>query len=128
MTDVITMTKQEIFDHVLTHLRKQGKPAINETDSGEDICAYRTDDGLKCAVGCLIPDDKYNEDLEGRSATVVYGVLGGEPTSGAALFLVGVQLCLHDNISGRLDFPDALEDEARRFARQNDLEYKEPTS
>jgi len=27
-------------------------------------CLYRASDGNKCAIGCFIPDDYYNEDIE----------------------------------------------------------------
>lgn len=36
-------------------------------DDGHEVCAYRGDLGLKCAAGCLIPDDQYTLDLEGIS-------------------------------------------------------------
>ena len=29
-----------------------------------DVCMYRTDDGNKCAIGCLIPDELYSEAME----------------------------------------------------------------
>jgi len=45
-----------IFDTVKAHLLKQNKRAIH---AAIHRCMYRTADGLKCAVGCLIPDDKY---------------------------------------------------------------------
>ncbi len=45
------MTKQEIFDKVATHLLTQNEKALNSVGG----CVYRTDKGLKCAVGCLIP-------------------------------------------------------------------------
>lgn len=32
------------------------------------MCQYRGLRGKKCAVGWLIPDNKYNKSLEGRSA------------------------------------------------------------
>lgn len=56
------MTKQETFDFVVQHLYRQGRPA----DDGY-YCAYRTKDGLKCAAGCLIPDDMYSRRLEMRT-------------------------------------------------------------
>ena len=31
------------------------------------LCLYRAANGRKCAVGCLIPDDKYSPALEGQS-------------------------------------------------------------
>jgi len=49
------MTAQELFDTVAAHLITQGKQSL-----GTDVfCKYRGDGGLKCAIGCLIPDDKY---------------------------------------------------------------------
>lgn len=53
------MTPQEIFDTVYKHLVTQGKR------SHEDgYCKYRNPEGLKCAVGCLIPDDMYNPEFD----------------------------------------------------------------
>ena len=55
------MTAQEVFDFVVNHLRTQGKQAVDR----DGDCQYCTPDGLKCAVGCLIPDDKYDPCIEG---------------------------------------------------------------
>lgn len=57
------MTQQETFNLVVAHLRKQGTRAMHD-----DNCAYRDDSGRKCAIGCLIPDDDYDDDLEGWNA------------------------------------------------------------
>ena len=54
------MTAQQIFDKVAIHLLTQNKRAIDE----DKICKYRTEDGLKCAVGCLIPDEDYDPRME----------------------------------------------------------------
>ena len=54
------MTKQQIFNKVARHLLRQRKKA----EAGS-ICRYRTDDGLKCAVGVLIPNAKYKPEFEG---------------------------------------------------------------
>ena len=56
------MTKQEIFDKVLAHLRQQR--VASETASG---CAYRGEQGRTCAVGCLIPDAEYTPEMEGTA-------------------------------------------------------------
>lgn len=45
------MTAQEIFEKVAKHLLTQGCRA-----EVMGSCKYLTGDGLKCAVGCLIPD------------------------------------------------------------------------
>jgi hypothetical protein len=64
------MTKQEIFDKVAKHLLTQNEAAIVEPSSFAKLprCRYRLEkDGkvLKCAIGCLIPDELYHEGLEG---------------------------------------------------------------
>lgn len=55
-------TQQEIFDKVMRHLLTQGERSVDR----EGHCAYRGDNGKKCAIGCLISDDAYNPDIEGR--------------------------------------------------------------
>jgi hypothetical protein len=55
-------TAQEIFDTVVTHLRKQG--CKSEDENG---CLYRTPDGLSCAVGALIPSQAYSPAMENKS-------------------------------------------------------------
>ncbi len=40
----------------------QGKPAFSV---GQGTCVYRDNSGNKCAVGQLIPDDKYTPEMEG---------------------------------------------------------------
>jgi len=57
-------TPQEIFDTVAKHLFEQGKPALS---SSGGMCVYRGKNGLKCAAGILIPDEMYNDDMEGRT-------------------------------------------------------------
>jgi hypothetical protein len=67
------MTKQEIFDTVAFHLIKQGKKSAND----RGICLYRSPGGLKCAVGCLIPDEVYWPSMEGRSVSRLLGCYDG---------------------------------------------------
>jgi hypothetical protein len=55
------LTDQEMFDTVARHLLKQRE--ISEMCDG--TCAYRGPNGLKCAVGCLIPDKDYEGRYEG---------------------------------------------------------------
>jgi hypothetical protein len=62
------MTKQEIFDTVAIHLIKQGKKSVG--DDGN--CLYRGPEGLKCAVGCLIPDEVYRPEMESRSVISLF--------------------------------------------------------
>src|SRR6056297_2767336 len=63
------MNNQEAFDKVLKHIREQGKAAVKVTVCSDGIekeeCCYRGPDGIMCAVGCLIPDEEYDSELEG---------------------------------------------------------------
>jgi len=54
------MTNQEAFDKMVAHLRKQGRRADKN-----GVCRYRTEEGLMCAVGCLLTDDEYKPGMEG---------------------------------------------------------------
>jgi hypothetical protein len=63
--------QKQIFETVVKHLKEQGKPSYLAEESPETgelqdgcECAYRGYGGTKCAVGCLILDEYYTEDLE----------------------------------------------------------------
>lgn len=53
-------TPQQVFDHVATHLLTQNKRSTNKNRD----CLYKSPEGLKCAAGCIIADDEYNEKME----------------------------------------------------------------
>lgn len=59
------MKRQEVFDTVTRHLLTQGKKA---EEFPSRTCVYHSPKGLKCAIGCLIPDSLYSPDLEGKTA------------------------------------------------------------
>lgn len=54
--------KQEIFSRAKSHLLQQNAKSIIN-----NACAYRGDNGLKCALGIFIPDEKYSKFLEYRT-------------------------------------------------------------
>jgi hypothetical protein len=58
-------SEQEIFDTVALHLIKQGKQSID----ADGNCLFRGPNGLKCAVGCLIPDEVYRPEMEDESVS-----------------------------------------------------------
>lgn len=59
------LTMQEIFDKVVDHLLTQGKRSAKERPHlTSQACLYRGPDGLKCAVGCLIPDSEYSVSFD----------------------------------------------------------------
>jgi hypothetical protein len=98
-------TAQELFETVVNHLRKQNEKSHKLIDDKNYACLYRSDTGMKCAVGCLIPDDKYSPNMEEKNLyALVYnkeneGVL---PSDLKAEFLNHFKLLsdlqtLHDN-------------------------------
>ncbi len=56
------MNRQEIFDRAATHLLKQMKKSTRN-----DTCLYRGPRKTSCAIGCLIPDELYSKEFEGRA-------------------------------------------------------------
>ncbi|CAB4138517.1 hypothetical protein UFOVP330_92 [uncultured Caudovirales phage] len=61
---------QTLFDRVIEHFDAMERPAQRNGD-----CMYRADDGNRCFVGALIPDDLYDSQIEGQPvyvATVVF--------------------------------------------------------
>lgn len=65
------MNAQKTFDTVATHLIRQGRRST-ATVNGSTDCAYRGRGGRKCAVGCLVPDDLYDPEMEGLAAWALY--------------------------------------------------------
>lgn len=94
------MTKQELFETMVSHVVAQGKPsrAFNE-EFGDYSCRYRHE-SLKCAVGAIIPDDVYRKEFEGRSVEGLVEFLGEwkeNPITEENLpFFGDVQRCCHD--------------------------------
>ena len=66
------LSSEEIFHRVAIHLFAQGEPARAKDGEGvtSNVCLYRGPKGpngpLKCAVGFLIPDSAYKEEMEGH--------------------------------------------------------------
>lgn len=58
------MTPQEIFDKVAKHLLHQ---KVKSYYNQNGTCAYRGSNGTMCAVGCLITDEEYSPDMEGKT-------------------------------------------------------------
>lgn len=88
------MNKQEIFDKVATHLLTQ-----NKKSSTTIRCWYRSPEGLKCAIGCLIPDHLYDKSIEGCGSfnlpKTIIDYIGLNDTSDR-YFLSNLQK-IHDN-------------------------------
>ena len=106
---------QDIFDFVAAHLMTQG--VVSEDQNGQ--CVYRSPDGLKCAIGCLIPDDAYRGNLEGREGNhpIVLGALGfnmPENYCRSGSFPIGFSKSDVDRINLLLALQQVHDDEGRR--------------
>lgn len=90
-------TYQEAFDSTVEKLAKQGRRALIK----EDECAYRTESGLACGVGCHIPDghpalrSRMNVNELINEYPEVSSFLGIEEDAAFILFWEHVQLA-HD--------------------------------
>lgn len=112
------MNAQEIFDKVATHLFTQGRRAKNT----EGKCVYRAPDGAKCAVGILIPDADYTENIEIAAASDAIAILAKHSPACAALLphsdLLEKLQTVHDEHNNWMDseiMRDALSDVANDF-------------
>lgn len=56
-------TTEEVFEYIRHHLLTQMQQSKND----KGACFYKNEQGLKCAAGCLIPDDMYNSNFEYKS-------------------------------------------------------------
>ncbi|NBX18974.1 MAG: hypothetical protein EBR09_16615 [Proteobacteria bacterium] len=95
------MNNQEAFEMAVKHLRKQGccSQRVGRFElEGTATCMYRMN-GLKCAIGALIPDEVYQESFEGTGIRIL---LRTEPTINELFKKVNTNLLenlqeVHDN-------------------------------
>jgi hypothetical protein len=87
-------TAQEVFDQAAKHLLTQNRKCVNP-DGG---CKYRLvlSDGevLKCAAGCFISDDEYEESFEDEPWAVL---INRDSIDETHYELIGYLQCIHDN-------------------------------
>jgi len=68
------MTKQEFYDKICAHLVKQGCRSMGEGPLST-ACLYRGANGRKCAIGAVIPDDIYTEEMDAAADTGIRYVI-----------------------------------------------------
>jgi hypothetical protein len=63
------INRQLVFDRTVERAKDPRRATANadETIGGMPVCLYRAAGGLACFFGALIPDDRYNPRMEGRS-------------------------------------------------------------
>ena len=131
--DIATAKKQQMFDFMLNHLRSQGGPSTSdptEEDIGESVCMYRGDNGLMCAIGCMIPDSMYDDSLEGESVNICLRRVGVSLDFTTESFLGTAQNELHDDLPDWSpdEFLTSLEENAIDLAREYSLKYVPPVT
>lgn len=111
-------TTQDLFSYVERHLLTQNEQALNSHGN----CHYRIErDGklLKCAVGCLIIDKHYQDNLEDKLSndhnvvTAISLSIGRELTSKEMEILRNVQVIHDSHIPSA--WPDPLNALAQRY-------------
>lgn len=117
------LIEQSVFDRVAKHLLKQNEQSIKIISDGQSspVCMYKGPNGLKCAIGCLIPEDRYDPSFELQSVNnpaimmMLEDVFQFEHSIYALGFLNDLQL-LHDS-----NTPDMWSHELMYFAGQHQL-------
>jgi hypothetical protein len=91
------MKKRKVFKTIATHMLTQ-----NEVSEDDYNCLYRTSAGLLCAIGILIDNDNYSEELESHDvhnsavSTAVSRSLGSPPLSSGDRVFLGALQDIHD--------------------------------
>jgi hypothetical protein len=73
LRDILSKTweeldKQQVFDQIAGHLLTQSRKSHQSYNGCAKFrCAYRGDEGLKCAIGALISDEEYKPTMETKS-------------------------------------------------------------
>ena len=79
---------------------------------GDDICAYRGQNGLKCAAGHLMPDSTFRKSMEGKSVDAI----GFYRKSPYLKMIMSLQTT-HDNSFT----PKDMENNLKKFAKEHSL-------
>ncbi len=115
------MQEQEVFNKVCDHLMTQKKAAVriskNELGERTKTCLYRTASGLKCAIGCLLPDTVNTLEFEGANvASLADEVLDAAGLTNICIGFLERLQDIHDNFK-----PSLWARELRKFAKSEKL-------
>jgi len=66
------LNRQATFNKVATHLLSMRCRALKNGS-----CAYRSRRGNRCAIGCLIPDEMYNNKMEYKIVDYIFSEISG---------------------------------------------------
>lgn len=119
---------QYTFDTIATHLLVQGQRSearFPDLDGGMlNGCAYRGNNGLRCAVGFCISNEKYSPELEGKICSNPYVLNAIDAQYCNDGFFLSALQQIHD---GDSRMPDthcvkAWPDKLRKFASRYNLD------
>ena len=99
-------SRADIIAYVGINLLKQHEKSVISIDN-RSKCAFRGDKGLKCAIGFLIEDDKYDRNFERFGAMGLVEFLSIN-TGGKDTMLAQLQM-IHDGHSPTVWRDDLLE-------------------
>ena len=93
------LSGKALFNKIKNHLLTQNRKSADAFGG----CMYRDWDGNKCAVGCLIKDEFYSENLEGEYVDNAY-VLDTLRKSGVSIAKANIEILdkcqsIHDDHS-----------------------------
>lgn len=112
------LNRQKAFNTAYHGLAAQG---FQRSLSARDDCAYRGDNGLRCALGYMIPDHIYDRKIEGVGAArlpiEVYQFLGAEKSSGMLLSEDQNFLCSLQDTHDLGFTPENMKERLEEFAR-----------
>lgn len=111
-------SSQEVFDQIVSHLRKQSCRSVAAEPNNGPTCLYRGPNGTKCAVGCMIPDEIYHPSMEGKGVTTIIKLYFGLLFLSLHRNLLAEMQNIHDNC-----LIETWEREFQLIAVRYDLKY-----
>lgn len=117
------MNNQEAFNKAVIGVVAQGGPSLMAPHLGAfSQCAYRAENGRKCAVGHLIEDDDYTPYFEGRPASLVRDTL--KSLKGVDASLLHAIQSAHDRMLAD-EHIDGFIADAKNIANEYNLTFPE---
>lgn len=89
------MTEQEALAKVWQWFVVDGNPRSVDASG---TCMYRGENGCKCAVGVLIPNNQYSDEYEGNPPALLVEEFGVPALRGLSSDFLRALQCAHDNL------------------------------
>ena len=112
---------QEIFDMIVAYAETMTQASVIRENEGV-YCAYRGENGNKCLIGKLIPDELYSKDMEGNTVYELAEKSKLEFLNSYIGLLRSCQRC-HDTNFKSLDFKNRMVRDLKILAIDYQLNY-----